>query len=78
MPRNRPADLVVREIVELRRRGVRFIALADDNFYPVSQADLAQAARHVDTRRLEELQALRAERFELMAQLARLPEDMKV
>jgi hypothetical protein len=75
-PRNRPADFVVREIVELRRRGVRFIALADDNFYPVSQADLAQAARHADTRRLEELQALRAERFALMAQLARLPDDM--
>ena len=29
------------EIVELRRRGFRFIALADDNFYPVPLADLA-------------------------------------
>jgi hypothetical protein len=27
---------VVDEIVELRRRGFRFIALADDNFYPVA------------------------------------------
>ena len=34
-------DSVVDEIVELRRRGFRFIALADDNFYPVSLADLA-------------------------------------
>ena len=28
------------EIVELRRRGFRFIALADDNFYPVTLDDL--------------------------------------
>jgi hypothetical protein len=27
---------VVDEIVELRRRGFRFVALADDNFYPVT------------------------------------------
>jgi radical SAM superfamily enzyme YgiQ (UPF0313 family) len=31
-PRQRPADAVVAEIVDLRRRGFRFIALADDNF----------------------------------------------
>jgi radical SAM superfamily enzyme YgiQ (UPF0313 family) len=74
-PRNRLADTVVGEIVELRRRGFRFIALADDNFYPVSMADLAQAARLKDPARLHQLEALRAERFELMAQLARLPAD---
>ena len=34
-PRQREVDRVVREIVELRRLGFRFIALADDNFYPV-------------------------------------------
>jgi hypothetical protein len=33
---------VVREIVELRRPGFRFIALADDNFHPVTFQDLAQ------------------------------------
>ena len=32
-PRQRRVDAVVDEIVELRRRGFRFIALADDNFY---------------------------------------------
>ncbi len=42
-PRVREFDRVVREIVELRRLGFRFIALADDNFYPVSFEDLAQA-----------------------------------
>src|SRR5207237_8594939 len=60
----------------LRRLGFRFIALADDNFYPVSAADLAQAARRNDSARLHELEELREERFALMARLARLPEDM--
>jgi radical SAM superfamily enzyme YgiQ (UPF0313 family) len=67
---------VLREIVELRRRGFRFIALADDNFYPVTFADLAQAKRRADPARLRELDALRQERFELMARLAELPDDM--
>ena len=31
-PRQRPSDPVIDEIVELRRKGFRFIALADDNF----------------------------------------------
>src|SRR6186997_1700146 len=75
-PRLRPVDQVVHEVVELRRRGFRFIALADDNFYPVSFEDLAQARRRKDPARLEQLEALREERFELMAQLARLPDDL--
>jgi len=41
-PRQRHVDRVVHEIVELRRLGFRFIALADDNFYPVSFEDLAR------------------------------------
>jgi radical SAM superfamily enzyme YgiQ (UPF0313 family) len=75
-PRMRGIDSVVTEIVELRRRGFRFIALADDNFYPVSQQDLAMAARKKDPTRLHELEEMRAERFELMARLAKLPKDM--
>ena len=39
-PRVRTTDAVVEEVVELRRKGFRFIALADDNFYPVAMADL--------------------------------------
>ncbi|MEJ7607944.1 MAG: radical SAM protein, partial [Bryobacteraceae bacterium] len=35
-PRQRMSDGVIQEIVELRRKGFRFIALADDNFYPVT------------------------------------------
>ena len=75
-PRQREVDPVVREIVELRRLGFRFIALADDNFYPVTFEDLAQARRRSDPSRLMELQALRDERFALMAKLARLPDDL--
>jgi len=75
-PRQRAVDMVVREIVELRRLGFRFIALADDNFYPVTLDDLAQARRRSDTSRLHELEALREERFELMARLAQLPDDL--
>jgi radical SAM superfamily enzyme YgiQ (UPF0313 family) len=75
-PRQRQVDRVVQEIVELRRLGFRFIALADDNFYPVTFEDLAQARRRADPSRLMELQALRDERFELMAQLAQLPDDL--
>jgi radical SAM superfamily enzyme YgiQ (UPF0313 family) len=72
----RNVDAVVEEIVVLRRRGFRFVALADDNFYPVSHADLAAASRRENKDRLHELEALRAERFELMDRLAQLPNDM--
>jgi len=75
-PRQRGVDAVAHEIVELRRRGFRFIALADDNFYPVTLADLAMAERQRNAARLEQLRALRAERFELMDRLAQLPSDM--
>ena len=74
-PRVRNVDAVLGEIVTLRRRGFRFIALADDNFYPVALKDLEQAARREDKSRLQELEATRAERFELMARLAKLPSD---
>jgi hypothetical protein len=75
-PRQPAVDDVLQEIVELRRRGFRFIALADDNFYPVSLADLKAAARRSDPSRLRALEAVRAERFELLERLARLPSDM--
>ena len=75
-PRQRTVDAVIQEIVVLRRLGFRFIALADDNFYPVTLEDLAMASRRHDKGRLAELQAMRAERLELMDGLAKLPEDM--
>ncbi len=75
-PRQRTVDSVVAEIIELRRRGFRFVALADDNFYPVTLTDLAMAERQRNPARLEQLRALRNERFELMERLADLPSDM--
>ena len=74
-PRTRHVDVVLDEIVQLRRRGFRFIALADDNFYPVTLNDLRMAARRKDPAQLARLQATRDERFELMAALAKLPSD---
>src|SRR6185437_1791617 len=44
-PRQRASDVVIEEIVQLRRIGFRFIALADDNFYPVSLTDIDLAER---------------------------------
>ena len=75
-PRQRGVDAVVHEVVQLRRLGFRFIALADDNFYPVTLEDLEQASRRADHARLNELKAMRAERFELMEKLSKLPSDM--
>jgi radical SAM superfamily enzyme YgiQ (UPF0313 family) len=75
-PRQRGVGVVVREIVELRRKGFRFILLADDNFYPVTLADLASAERRADKRQYAALAALRNERFELMTKLEQLPADM--
>ena len=74
-PRQRTVESVVEEIVDLRRRGFRFIALADDNFYPVTLEDLRMASRRQDPSELDRLRGIRAERFELMAALAQLPSD---
>jgi radical SAM superfamily enzyme YgiQ (UPF0313 family) len=58
-PRQRASDKVMEEIVDLRRKGFRFIALADDNFYPVTLTDLRLAERQNNQHRLSELQAIR-------------------
>jgi radical SAM superfamily enzyme YgiQ (UPF0313 family) len=75
-PRARASDVVIEEIVHLRRLGFRFIALADDNFYPVTLTDIQLAKKQHNAHRLAELQQMRAERFELMEKLAKLPADM--
>jgi hypothetical protein len=56
--------------------GFRFIALADDNFYPVMFTDLRLAKEQGNTAKVEELTAIRNERFALMEELAKLPKDM--
>ncbi len=75
-PRQRAYQSVVDEIVNLRRIGFRFIALADDNFYPVSLTDLRLAREQNNQPKLAELMRVKAERFALMAELAKLPKDM--
>jgi radical SAM superfamily enzyme YgiQ (UPF0313 family) len=75
-PRQRASDVVIEEIVQLRRLGFRFIALADDNFYPVTITDIKLATQQNNIPRVNELTAIRAERFELMSRLAQLPDDM--
>jgi radical SAM superfamily enzyme YgiQ (UPF0313 family) len=74
-PRQRQFQSVIDEIVNLRRLGFRFIALADDNFHPVTLTDLRLAREQNNTAKLEELTAIRTERFQLMAELAKLPKD---
>ncbi len=74
-PRQRASDSVIKEVVELRRKGFRFMALADDNFYPVSLTDLRLAERQGNTQKLNQLRTIRRERFELMERLADLPAD---
>jgi len=75
-PRQRSFEKVIDEIIDLRRLGFRFIALADDNFYPVTLTDLRLAREQNNAEKLESLLATRAERFSLMAELAKLPKDM--
>jgi len=75
-PRQRQFQSVIDEIVDLRRIGFRFIALADDNFYPVTLTDLRLAREQGNTAKVEELTAIRKERFQLMEELAKLPKDM--
>jgi radical SAM superfamily enzyme YgiQ (UPF0313 family) len=75
-PRQRQFQSVIDEIIDLRRIGFRFIALADDNFYPVTLTDLRLAREQNNQQKVDELMAIRTERFQLMEELARLPKDM--
>lgn len=75
-PRQRSTFSVIEEIIQLRRLGFRFILLADDNFYPVSLTDIANAEKQGNHEKAAQLKAVRAEKFELMEQLAELPRDL--
>ncbi len=75
-PRQRSFEKVIDEIIDLRRKGFRFIALADDNFYPVTLTDLRLAREQGNAEKVESLMAIRNERFLLMSELAKLPKDM--
>ena len=75
-PRQRPFESVIEEIVQLRRMGFRYIALADDNFYPVTLTDLRLAKEQKNFAKLAELEQIRSDKFSLMAELAKLPKNM--
>jgi tRNA A37 methylthiotransferase MiaB len=75
-PRQRSFERVIDEIIDLRRIGFRFIALADDNFYPVTLTDLRLAREQNNVEKLGSLTKIREERFSLMEELAKLPKDM--
>lgn len=75
-PRQRSFERVIDEIIDLRRKGFRFIALADDNFYPVTLTDLRLAREQGNQERVDSLMATRNERFLLMEELSKLPKDM--
>jgi radical SAM superfamily enzyme YgiQ (UPF0313 family) len=75
-PRQRSSAAVISEMVELRRKGYRFIVLSDDNFYPVTKTDIELAEKQGNAARVAELTQIRDERFELMADMAKLPKDM--
>ena len=75
-PRQRRFQSVIDEIIALRRLGFCFIALADDNFYPVTFTDLRLAREQGNTTKFDELTAIRNDRLALMEELAKLPQDM--
>ena len=75
-PRQRASDVVIEELVQLRRLGFKFVVLADDNFYPVTLTDIQLAEKQNNEGRLAELRSIREERFELMSRMAELPDDM--
>jgi radical SAM superfamily enzyme YgiQ (UPF0313 family) len=75
-PRQRVVERVIEEIVDLRRKGFRFIVLADDNFYPVTIRDIEVADRRENKERRDALIRIREERFELLRGMKKLPDDM--
>ena len=75
-PRQRTAESIMREIVQLRRKGYRFVVLSDDNFYPVTLTDIRLAERQGNAGRIAELKETREERFRIMEAMSMLPKDM--
>ncbi len=67
---------MIDEIIDLRRGVSGFIAPADDNFYPVTLTDLRLAREQHNPEKVESPTQIRNERFSLMAELAKLPQDM--
>jgi radical SAM superfamily enzyme YgiQ (UPF0313 family) len=74
VPRLRTNDGIIQELQELYRAGFRFVMFADDNFYPYSLADIANARSGEDLRAFE---AGLEQRFDVLNRLAEeMPGDM--
>jgi radical SAM superfamily enzyme YgiQ (UPF0313 family) len=74
VPRLRTNDAIIREAQYLYRAGFRLVMFADDNFYPYTRQDIAEAESPEDKRSLE---AGLQQRFELLERLANeVPKDM--
>jgi radical SAM superfamily enzyme YgiQ (UPF0313 family) len=74
VPRLRANDAILQEVQQLYRAGFRLIMFADDNFYPYTRADIANAR---DDEHKRDLEAGLAQRFELLERLAaEAPKDM--
>ena len=68
---------MINEIAQLRSLGYRFIALADDNFYPVSLTDIKLARAQNNVARVAELEGSPgSSASNLMRRLSGLPKDM--
>ena len=73
-PRLRTNDAIVEEAQYLYRAGFRFVMFADDNFYPYTREDIANAR---DDQARRELQAGLDQRFDLLRRLEKeVPKDL--
>ena len=74
VPRLRANDGIIQEVQELHRAGFRVVMFADDNFYPYTRKDIANARTAEDRHTLE---AGLEKRFDLLNRLAEeVPKDM--
>ena len=74
VPRLRTNDGIIQEVQELYRAGFRLVMFSDDNFYPYSRQDIANA-RNAEQRK--GLEAGLEQRFDLLRRLEKeVPNDM--
>ena len=74
VPRLRTNDAILLEVRQLYRAGFRLVFFADDNFYPYSRQDIANAR---DAQHKRDLEAGLEQRFDLLNRLGdEVPHDM--
>ncbi len=74
VPRLRTNDAILLEVRQLYRAGFRLVFFADDNFYPYSRQDIADAR---DAQHKRDLEAGLEQRFDLLNRLGdEVPHDM--